>query len=88
MNTEFTRKFSQQVMVCNDQKIRNKILETIQFCTKASSMSEVRNVKKLSGYKNYYRIRIGDYRIGIEVNKDIIIFAAFDHRSNIYKYFP
>jgi len=88
MNTEFTRKFSQQVIACNDQKIKNKIREIIQFCTEISSLSEIRNIKKLSGYKNFYRIRIGDYRIGIEINKDTIIFAAFDHRSAIYKYFP
>jgi len=27
------------------------------------------NVKKMKGYQNYYRIRLGDYRIGFEVKE-------------------
>lgn len=46
------------------------------------------NLKKLSGYKNSYRIGLGSYRIGIVIDDKTVIFAAFDHRSDIYKYFP
>lgn len=46
---------------------------------------------KMSGQKkgeNYYRIRIGDYRIGIEyVNPKIIIICILI-RGNVYKHFP
>ena len=47
------------------------------------------NMKKMKGYKNYYRIRMGDYRIGYELKEDNnIIFYRVKNRSEIYKIFP
>lgn len=49
----------------------------------------MRNISKLSGYKKYYRVRIGDYRLGIElVDKDTILFIIIGHRKDFYRYFP
>ncbi len=48
----------------------------------------------MSGYSNKYRIRLGNYRIGISIenNKnydfDIFWFERFLNRKNIYRYFP
>ncbi len=36
----------------------------------------------------YYRIRVGDYRIGVEVVGDEILFVRILHRKDIYRYFP
>ena len=44
--------------------------------------------KKLKGYKSYYRIKIGDYRIGVEIENDVIDFILISHRKNIYNLFP
>jgi len=46
------------------------------------------NIKKIKGFKNYYRIRIGNYRIGIKVEGLKIIFMRVLDRKDIYKYFP
>jgi mRNA interferase RelE/StbE len=41
------------------------------------------------GFSNFYRIRIGDYRVGIELlDLDTILFIAIAHRKDIYKTFP
>jgi len=45
-------------------------------------------LKKLNGYNFHYRIRIGEYRIGLKVVGDTIVFVTFDHRKDIYKTFP
>ena len=34
--------------------------------TKYDSILQINNLKKIRGYKAYYRIRIGDYRIGLK----------------------
>lgn len=54
------------------------------------SISATPNVKKMKGYQNYYRIRLGDYRIGYELKEDNnnIIFYRVKSRSEIYKVFP
>lgn len=88
MQVEITRKFGKQVDKCNDKKVRKNLSATIKSIAKAKNISEIKNLKKLKGHKDIYRIRIGDYRIGIVFKNQKIFLAAFDHRSDIYKYFP
>ncbi|MGB5593914.1 MAG: type II toxin-antitoxin system RelE/ParE family toxin, partial [Crocosphaera sp.] len=42
----------------------------------------------LKGYQSFYRIKIGDYRIGIEADNNELIFVRFLHRKEIYRFFP
>ena len=47
------------------------------------------DIKKMRGYKDYYRIRIGNYRIGCMVEaENRIIFYRVKSRNDIYKVFP
>ena len=67
------------------RKIENKILEL----EKSNNLSKIKNVKKLTGFKYYYRIRIGDYRIGFEsIDDKTIRLIIITHRKDIYKKFP
>jgi mRNA interferase RelE/StbE len=48
------------------------------------------NLKKLKGYQSYYRIRFGDYRLGLEIDakaKRISLLRVL-HRRDIYRHFP
>jgi mRNA-degrading endonuclease RelE of RelBE toxin-antitoxin system len=42
----------------------------------------------MRGYTDRYCIRIGDYRVGIEVNGDVIEVMRVLHRREFYRYFP
>jgi mRNA interferase RelE/StbE len=88
MQIELTHKFQKQVEGCHDRRIRSKILSIIEAVLASESLKGFPNLKKLTGTKNSYRIRMGDYRIGLVIEDNVVIFAAFDHRSDIYKYFP
>jgi mRNA interferase RelE/StbE len=55
---------------------------------KASQLSHLPNVKKMIAKGNYYRLRIGIYRLGLIVENDTIILLRFVHRKDIYNYFP
>jgi len=69
--------------------MRKKIKQIIDELRNADNFFSMNlDVKKIKGYDNYYRLRIGQYRIGIEWNGDTIIFCRVLHRKNIYKYFP
>lgn len=46
------------------------------------------NVKKLEGYKNFYRLRIGAYRLGFKFEVGKVTAYRILHRKEIYKYFP
>ena len=46
--------------------------------------------QKLTGYQTFYKIRVGDYRIGllIDVAEHLIEFQRVLHRREIYREFP
>ena len=53
-----------------------------------NNLSEIGKVEKVTGYKNYFKIRFGDYRVGIKKENNIIMIETVKHRKEIYKYFP
>ena len=53
-----------------------------------NSLSQIKNLKKLKGQTKYFRIRSGDYRIGLYIENQVIEFTTIDHRKDIYKHFP
>jgi len=67
------------------KKIKNIIVD-LQNTDNFFSMNL--DVKKIKGYGNYYRFRVGQYRVGIEWNDDTVIFCRVLNRKSIYKYFP
>lgn len=52
------------------------------------SLEETGLFIKLKGYKNFYRARFGEYRIGVQYLNGKIIFERALHRKDIYKFFP
>lgn len=42
----------------------------------------------MEGYTHYYRIKQGDYRIGIKIETDTVVFMRVLHRKEIYREFP
>ena len=53
MNLAFTKKFLKQVSKINDKKLAKEIENIIELSEKASSLSEIKNFKKLKGHQNY-----------------------------------
>jgi len=88
VKVKFEAKFAKDLRAIREQKLLNKVKEIIEDCKSASSLSDMNHVKKMQGYDNFYRIRLGEYQIGIELVDDEIIFTRFLHRKEVYKYFP
>jgi len=89
VNTEYLPSFLKDLKALkstpSDAPIKTLAFETIPNCP---SLEEVRNLTKLTGYETAYRIRIGDYRVGLFIERDTITFARVLHRKEIYRYFP
>jgi len=47
-------------------------------------------IEKLTGYKRYYKISFGDYRVGLKIDKKskTVEFRRALHRKDIYRKFP
>ena len=88
MRIEFLEKFYTDLDKIKVKSIKESTHKIILKVEMANSLSDVPNVKKLSGHKLAYRIRLGDYRIGIFVEGNLVEFARIVHRKDIYKVFP
>ena len=88
MLVEYLESFEKDLDAISSQGVRHKVLKLIEQIEEASSLSEISNLKKLSGFKSAYRIRLGNYRIGIFVSGNTVQFARILHRKDIYRVFP
>lgn len=70
------------------KKQKQEVSNLIQILKKIETLSEITSIKKLSGFKNLYRIRLGSFRIGFRLDGKKIILIRILHRKDIYKYFP
>jgi len=84
----FKKSFLKEIKKIKNKKLNDAIFDSITNVENAYSISEIKNLKPLTGFKEYYRIRIGDYRIGLKIENDSVYFVTVDHRKDIYKAFP
>lgn len=88
MNILFESSFEKDLRKITNKEIKTAILQIIKNVKATSSLREIKNLKKLHSFGSYYRIKIGDYRIGLEFLNNSLIFVRCLHRKDIYKYFP
>lgn len=88
MKVTFRSSFNRDLKKIRDKAVLNKIREIICQAETASDLSELRDFKKISGDKGYYRIRTGDYRVGVFLADNELEFVRCLHRRDIYRVFP
>jgi mRNA interferase RelE/StbE len=89
MIVEFDKSFEKSLDKIKNKSLFLQIEKTILKFEKSKSLADLPNIKKLTGFKNYYRLRIGEYRLGFEkIDENTIRFILIAHRKDIYKLFP
>ena len=88
MLVDFTKHFSKRLDHLHDEALRGKLRKIVSTVMTASTDRDIPNLKKLKGHSSAYRIRLGDYRIGLFIENNRVIFAALEHRKDIYNRFP
>lgn len=88
MRVEFRKTFKQDLRDIKDRKFLDRIRAAIEEVESANSLIEVRNVKAIQGHENYYRIRVGDFRLGLYLDNGVVAFVRVLHRKEMYRYFP
>jgi len=87
MKILYLRQALKDVNKIKNDKLKSKLLDVVNDLKLAESLSEIKNVKSMSGHSDAYRIRIGDYRLGIYYYEDRVTIARFVKRKDIYKLF-
>ncbi len=89
MIVRIDKSFQKDISKINDAKIKSAVAEIIESIRKSESLFAIANLKKLTGYKDFYRIKSGNYRIGLEYTKDHeVILIRFLDRKEIYRKWP
>lgn len=88
MKVTFDKSFSKSIDKLKNKQIKKRVLKLIEKCENAKSTSEFTNFKKMTSYTNSYRFKIGDYRVGVEIENNTIDFIIVAHRKDIYDVFP
>ena len=88
MKVEFKKAFEKDLRKLRNKSLLRKIRSTIEMVEAADVLENITNVKKLQGVDNYFRLRIGDYRIGLLLQGETLCFVRVLHRKEFYRYFP
>ena len=89
MNIRYTKRFSKDLdAIRNTGSIKKRLLDIIKQIKEVDALADITGVRKIEGYSNYFRIRIGDYRLGLKLTENGLEMIRFLHRKEIYRRFP
>jgi mRNA interferase RelE/StbE len=88
MKVTFKKSFVKDLRKIRERALGMRVRELIESIERASSLQEIPNLRHLKGATGYYRIRVGDYRIGLYVKGETVTLIRFLHRKDIYRHFP
>jgi mRNA interferase RelE/StbE len=88
VKTAFKSSFAKDLKAIKNKTVLEAVAKLIEVVDAAQNLRAVPDVKKLRAKGDYYRIKLGDYRVGITLDKNEITFVRCLDRKEIYRYFP
>ena len=88
MIVKIDKSFVKDVNLIKDKRLCRRIADCIEMVRNTDSLSQISSLKKIVGETHYYRLRLGDFRLGLRVSGDSVIFIRALHLKEIYRYFP
>lgn len=87
MQTIETRKFQKKLAKLPEQD-QLAVIDALDTIEEAITFADIVNLKALQGYKNYFRLRVGNIRIGLFWNGTAFIVEDVGKRGDFYNHFP
>jgi mRNA interferase RelE/StbE len=88
LTVRFKASFAADLRALKDKPLLERVKTLIAKVESADSLLEIPNLKRLRGGGAYYRVRLGDYRVGLAVEEGAVVFVRVLHRREVYRYFP
>ena len=88
MKTAFKASFVRDLKSLRSKRVLDAVAKLIEALEEADTLKAIPNVKKLQGKDNFYRVRLGEHRVGLIVSKGRATFVRCLDRKAIYRYFP
>jgi mRNA interferase RelE/StbE len=88
VNTSFRASFDKDLAAVTDAGFLRRVQKMIEQVEAARNLHEIPNLKRLEAKGKYFRIRLGDYRVGLVFEQGAVTFVRCLHRREIYRYSP
>jgi mRNA interferase RelE/StbE len=84
----FRESFSRDLEAVNHPHVLRRVREAIASVERARTFQQIPQLKRLETKGKYYRIRIGDYRLGLVFEDGAFTFIRCLDRKELYRFFP
>jgi mRNA interferase RelE/StbE len=84
----YSKKFLKQLAQTAPETRKKIEIFAFEELPSAGSLGELGKIEKMQGYKEYYKVRFGSYRVGMKCQNGIITLMVAMDRKEIYTYFP
>ena len=89
MKVEINPRFSRDLRRIGDPALARRVNRKIAEIKAAASLRDVSQVSRVQAPRGRrYRIRVGEYRIGVTMDGDTAVLVRFGHRGDFYRRFP
>ena len=88
MNIRIDTTFDKDLRKIKSKPLEQNVALLIREIIAAKALTDLRNIKLLKGSDVHYRIRLGDYRVGLILSGATVILVRILHRKEIYRFFP
>jgi len=73
MKIEYTKSFLKDIKKLRDQSLKQRLAAVLIQLETVENLMDLSGVTALSGEKDYYRLRIGTYRLGVKLEADNVL---------------
>lgn len=88
MKVEFRSSFIRDIKKLKSKATVNLIQTVIENCEIAVSIADIKDCEPLYSQGKFFKIKRGQYRFGIYINRGMVEFLKFGTRQNFYDDFP
>ncbi len=87
MNVVITERFDKEEGKIKNKALTLQIVYLIESLPNIEQLQDIPSIKRLKG-TTAYRIRMGDYRLGVTIENSTATFHSIGHRKKFYDSFP
>jgi mRNA interferase RelE/StbE len=88
VKVQFRERFARDLEAITDETVRRRVGEAIERVEQVRMFQDVPNLRRLEAKGKYYRVRVGEYRLGLTFDNGVWTFVRCLNRKDIYRYFP
>lgn len=88
MKIVFRKSFLKDVKKLKTKSTKDLIHVVIENCENADVIADIKHCEPLQSKGKFFKLKYGQYRFGVYIDKGTVEFLKFGTRQNFYKDFP